>query len=229
MSRERPQAWPVAWGGGGGGCGAGGAHHLQLVLLQDLIQVLPFLVVEIEVLTLRHGLGAHHPGDGRPVPAMFQETWGRTAGEGYAHGLGVPTVPGSPDAKPEARCSGPNQRGCGWRARPPSAAWERPGLWALGGQMGAPPKCTPTKAAVQGPGSCGLRSGAQTPPGPPPLPRCSRDPALTHSRSCRQGLGRRGCFPAALGQGEEGAREPGGLGGSAESRWGRTGARSLHI
>lgn len=44
------------------------------MLLQDLIQVLPLLVVEVEVLTLGHSLGAHHPGDGRPVPAVFQKT-----------------------------------------------------------------------------------------------------------------------------------------------------------
>lgn len=37
---------------GGPGGWAGGAHHLQFVLLQDLIQILPLLVVEVEVFTL---------------------------------------------------------------------------------------------------------------------------------------------------------------------------------
>lgn len=42
-----PRSGWDAWGGGGAG-----THHLQLVLLQDFIQVLPLLVVEVEVLTL---------------------------------------------------------------------------------------------------------------------------------------------------------------------------------
>ena len=75
--RSGPQVWLGRTGQWRGGSGE--THHLQLVLLQDLIQVLPLLVVEVEVLTLGHRLGAHHPGDGRPVPAVFQET---CAGEG---------------------------------------------------------------------------------------------------------------------------------------------------
>lgn len=42
-------------------------------LRQQVIQVVPSLVVEIEVLALRLALGAHHFRNGRPVPAVLHQ------------------------------------------------------------------------------------------------------------------------------------------------------------
>lgn len=44
------------------------------MLLQDLVQFLPLLVVEVEVLALRDGLGAHQLGDSRPVAAILEKS-----------------------------------------------------------------------------------------------------------------------------------------------------------
>lgn len=45
------------------------------MLLQNLVQFLPLLVVEVEVLALGHSLGAHHLGDGGPIPTILEEAW----------------------------------------------------------------------------------------------------------------------------------------------------------
>lgn len=44
------------------------------MLLQDLVQFLPLFVIEVEVLALRDGLGAHQLGDGRPVAAILEKS-----------------------------------------------------------------------------------------------------------------------------------------------------------
>ena len=49
--------------------------HLLLVFLQNGLQVVLLLVVEVEVLALRFGLGAHRAGNGRPVAAMLPQPW----------------------------------------------------------------------------------------------------------------------------------------------------------
>lgn len=52
------------------------------MLLQNLIQFLSLLVVEVEVLALRDGFGAHHLGNGRPVSTILEQTYGVKVREG---------------------------------------------------------------------------------------------------------------------------------------------------
>ena len=50
-------------------------YRFHFMLLQNLVQFLPLLVVEVEVLALGHGLGSHHFGDGGPIPTILEEAW----------------------------------------------------------------------------------------------------------------------------------------------------------
>lgn len=45
------------------------------MLLQNLVEFLPLLIVEVEILALGHSFGAHHLGDGRPIPTILEKTW----------------------------------------------------------------------------------------------------------------------------------------------------------
>ena len=51
------------------------AYRFHFVLLQNLIQFLPLLVVKVEVLALRHRFGAHHLGNAGPVPTILEKAW----------------------------------------------------------------------------------------------------------------------------------------------------------
>lgn len=47
------------------------------MLLEQVVQVVPSLVVEVEVLALSLALGAHHLGNGWPVTPMLHKAWQR--------------------------------------------------------------------------------------------------------------------------------------------------------
>lgn len=51
--------------------------HL-LMLLEQVVQIVTSLVIEIEILALRLTFGAHHFGNGCPVPSMLNEPLWRT-------------------------------------------------------------------------------------------------------------------------------------------------------
>lgn len=46
------------------------------MLLEKIVEIVAPLVVEIEVLALSFTFGAHHFGDGCPVPAVLNQPWG---------------------------------------------------------------------------------------------------------------------------------------------------------
>lgn len=52
------------------------------MLLQNLIQFLSLLVVEVEVLALGDCFRAHHLGNGGPVSAILEQTYGVKVREG---------------------------------------------------------------------------------------------------------------------------------------------------
>lgn len=56
-------------------------HRFHFMLLQDLVQLLPLFVVEVEVLALWDGLGAHQLGDGRPVAAILEKSCTQTCSD----------------------------------------------------------------------------------------------------------------------------------------------------
>lgn len=49
-------------------------YWFHFMLLQNLIQFLPLLVVEVEVLALWHGFWSHHLCDSRPIPTILKKT-----------------------------------------------------------------------------------------------------------------------------------------------------------
>lgn len=58
-------------------------------LRQQVVQVVPPLVVEVEVLALRLTLGAHHFSDGWPVPAVLYQPCRRKGGRKEGHAVWV--------------------------------------------------------------------------------------------------------------------------------------------
>lgn len=50
-------------------------YRFHFMLLQNLVQFLPLLIVEVEVFTLGHGFRTHHLGNGRPIPTILEEAW----------------------------------------------------------------------------------------------------------------------------------------------------------
>lgn len=48
-------------------------YRFHFMLLQNLIQFLPLLVVEVKVLALWHCFWSHHLGDGGPIPTILEK------------------------------------------------------------------------------------------------------------------------------------------------------------
>lgn len=59
-----------------------GTDRFYFMLLQNLIQFLSLLVVEVEVLALGDCFRAHHLGNGGPVSAILEQTYGVKVREG---------------------------------------------------------------------------------------------------------------------------------------------------